>query len=401
MAKTTINNGDAGTTARAAINNNFTEVYTGQHIHNATAKTTPVENDEMGLIDSAASNVLKKVTWANVKAALKTYFDTLYVAARSFGTAASLDVGDAANNIVQLDGSGRLPAVDGSLLTGISGGGGSQQLPAFTYIAGGGTPEAGQFTTDDASPESTTVIKFGDGLFVINSADIPGCRIILTSGSVSYLFLNNGCGTGGGHTTMSVTHLVTLGTAENWSASSYALSFPGTFLLPVNGDGSSLINVVKNADVGTLVLAPAGNGNALTGITPTQVGLGNVTNDAQVKVTDIGSTFLAPTGDGSGLTNVVKIGDIGTSVLAPNGSGAALTGITPTQVGLTQQTPGAGAGFASQVPYATAYADSAGTIPADTTLLYNSSTFSGGIGVTNYTVNDIIKALKQLGMIAS
>jgi hypothetical protein len=38
------------------------------------------------------------------------------------GTSAILDVGTGANNIVQLDGSSRLPAVDGSQLTGISGG---------------------------------------------------------------------------------------------------------------------------------------------------------------------------------------------------------------------------------------------------------------------------------------
>jgi len=38
------------------------------------------------------------------------------------GTAAALDVGTGANNIIQLDGSGNLPAVDGSSLTGISAG---------------------------------------------------------------------------------------------------------------------------------------------------------------------------------------------------------------------------------------------------------------------------------------
>jgi len=39
------------------------------------------------------------------------------------GTAAVLNVGTSANNVVQLDGSAKLPAVDGSQLTGISGGG--------------------------------------------------------------------------------------------------------------------------------------------------------------------------------------------------------------------------------------------------------------------------------------
>ncbi len=52
----------------------------GSSINGAAAKTTPVDADTTALIDSAASNVLKKVTWANVKATLKTYFDTLYVA---------------------------------------------------------------------------------------------------------------------------------------------------------------------------------------------------------------------------------------------------------------------------------------------------------------------------------
>ncbi len=47
-------------------------------IHSATGKTTPVDADELGLVDSAASYVLKRLTWENVKATLKTYLDTLY-----------------------------------------------------------------------------------------------------------------------------------------------------------------------------------------------------------------------------------------------------------------------------------------------------------------------------------
>lgn len=47
-------------------------------VHAASSKATPVDADETMLVDSAASNGLKKLTWANVKATLKTYFDTLY-----------------------------------------------------------------------------------------------------------------------------------------------------------------------------------------------------------------------------------------------------------------------------------------------------------------------------------
>jgi len=39
----------------------------------------------------------------------------------AFGTAATLNAGTSANNLVQLDGSGNMPAVDGSALTGIAG----------------------------------------------------------------------------------------------------------------------------------------------------------------------------------------------------------------------------------------------------------------------------------------
>lgn len=56
--------------------------------HAATGKTTPVDADELPLSDSAATFGLKKLTWANVKATLKSYFDTLYPAT---ATAVTLD----------------------------------------------------------------------------------------------------------------------------------------------------------------------------------------------------------------------------------------------------------------------------------------------------------------------
>jgi hypothetical protein len=49
-------------------------------INSLTAKTTPVDADITVIEDSAASWAKKKLSWANIKATLKTYFDTLYVA---------------------------------------------------------------------------------------------------------------------------------------------------------------------------------------------------------------------------------------------------------------------------------------------------------------------------------
>lgn len=46
----------------------------------ATSKTTPVDADGVLLSDSAASGVTKALSWLNLKATLKTYFDGVYIA---------------------------------------------------------------------------------------------------------------------------------------------------------------------------------------------------------------------------------------------------------------------------------------------------------------------------------
>lgn len=52
----------------------------------ASSKASPVDADVWALLDSAASGALKKSTWSDLKAALKTYFDALYAAAGSYIT---------------------------------------------------------------------------------------------------------------------------------------------------------------------------------------------------------------------------------------------------------------------------------------------------------------------------
>jgi hypothetical protein len=77
---------------------------TTAEVHAATSKATPVDADELPLIDSEASNVLKKLTWANIKATAKTYFDTLYA---RLGTANTFTADQTIQGNLTFDGTGR------------------------------------------------------------------------------------------------------------------------------------------------------------------------------------------------------------------------------------------------------------------------------------------------------
>ncbi len=63
----------------------------GSAIAGSTGKTTPVDADVFAIINSVGS-VLAKVTWANIKAVLKTYFDGLYPSGS--GTSTGSNSGD-------------------------------------------------------------------------------------------------------------------------------------------------------------------------------------------------------------------------------------------------------------------------------------------------------------------
>lgn len=63
---------------------NITVIAPGTHA--ATGKTTPVDADELPLVDSAASNVLKKLTFANLKAWIQSFTGT--------GTSTGTNTGD-------------------------------------------------------------------------------------------------------------------------------------------------------------------------------------------------------------------------------------------------------------------------------------------------------------------
>jgi hypothetical protein len=55
------------------------KLMTTDQLHEAASKSTPVDADELPILDSAVSFILKRLTWANIKATLKAFFDGLYL----------------------------------------------------------------------------------------------------------------------------------------------------------------------------------------------------------------------------------------------------------------------------------------------------------------------------------
>ena len=58
----------------------------GAKLNPSSSKATPIDADTLLLSDSVDSNIFKKLTWANIKATLKAYFDTIYQAILVSGT---------------------------------------------------------------------------------------------------------------------------------------------------------------------------------------------------------------------------------------------------------------------------------------------------------------------------
>jgi hypothetical protein len=79
--------------AEGSTNLYYTGARVAATLAGATGKTTPVDADSLPLTDSAASGALKRLTWANLKATLKTYFDGLYATVSGFTMSGALAMG--------------------------------------------------------------------------------------------------------------------------------------------------------------------------------------------------------------------------------------------------------------------------------------------------------------------
>ena len=158
----------------------------------------------------------------------------------TLGTAAALDVGTSASNIVQLNGSAQLPAVDGSLLTGIS-----ASIAALNDVGDVNAP----------TPANTNVIKYnstsGDWESgAVAASEVSGLATVATTGAYSDLSGTPTLATvatTGAYSDLSGTP--TLGTAaalDVGTSATNVVQLDGSARLPAV-DGSQLTNLPSGA----------------------------------------------------------------------------------------------------------------------------------------------------------
>ena len=79
-----LTNNNKGLSGTEPTGENLTAAGFGSFVNGLTEKTTPVDADMVPLMDSAASNATKKLSWANIKATLVAYFTANSFTATNF-----------------------------------------------------------------------------------------------------------------------------------------------------------------------------------------------------------------------------------------------------------------------------------------------------------------------------
>ena len=196
------------------------------------------------------------------------------------GTAATKDVGTSANNVVQLNGSGALPAIDGSNLTGvaetkptISGISPSTITNAQTSVTISGTNFASVPLVQAIN--STGAITFADSVSFTNATTIVAAFTLTTDGNYFIRVENPN-----GLAVRSSSALLTVSDAPTWTTSAGSLgtvAAGASVSLSVAASGDStlaysettaVLTSNSNTPAGTMNLSLNSSSGAITGTAP-------------------------------------------------------------------------------------------------------------------------------------
>jgi len=253
----------------------------------------------------------------------------------TLGTAAALDVGTGASNVVQLDGSARLPAVDGSQLTNLpSASDASETVKGVIEIATNTEAGAGLATDKALVPSNVSSLSIGSG-------QVSGLATVATSGAYSDLSGTPTLATvatTGAYSDLSGTP--TLGTAaalDVGTGASNVVQLDGSARLPAV-DGSQLTNLPSGATdlngLSDVTITSAASGNLLqhngsgqfVNVAKSTIDVGSFNDDGTYLNDVIDDTTPQLGGDldvnGQSITSAAN-GDV---TIDPNGTGDIVVG---------------------------------------------------------------------------